>query len=285
MNSLADLHATLGKEPLLIVEDGGPRVLSHDLATEMISFVGFNGRLRMPDLQYFCGALLHDRYIDRPLSLHELASLVDVDTISVGQLPGTPIIKMMAEKHATALCERGGLRLGSIDYYRKYEDAEIGDNTEGLCVLAAWDGTKTVVSKIRGGLNDWLLCTFEGNVDRKIVDRMGYDSAVEITDVEAFSSAISTHLSSLSANYGSIKYVRDRALYGEVKRPIDPQEFMDGPIAEVLGDARVFLKNQYFSHQSEFRFRWNVANRAAEFIDIVCPQLTAFCRPVAMPAS
>ena len=160
MNSLADLHATLGKEPLLIFEDGGPRVLSHDLATELISFVGFNGRLRMPDLQYFCGALLHDRYIDRPLSLHELASLVDVDTISVGHLPGTPIIKMMAEKHATALCERGGLRLGSIDYYRKYEDAEIGDNTEGLCVLAAWDGTKTVVSKIRGGLNDWLLCTF-----------------------------------------------------------------------------------------------------------------------------
>jgi len=283
VNNLADLHATPGKEPFLISEDGVPRVLSHDRATELISLIGYNVRLRMPDLQYLCGAVLHDRYVDKPLSLHELASLVNVDTISVGQLPGAPIIKMMAEKHATALCERGGLRLGSIDYYRKYEDAEIGDTTEGLCVLAVWDGTKTVVSKFRGGLNDWLFCTFEGNVDRTIVDRMGYDSAVEITDVKAFSSAISAHLSSLSANYGSIKYVRDRALYGEVTGPIDPQDYMDGPIAEVLGDARSFLKNQYFSHQSEFRFRWKVADKAAEFIDIVCPELTAFCRPVAMP--
>lgn len=276
---MPDLIATPGNEPIVKIENDKIRILSRDLSTEMIAQAVFIGRLNSFHQSFYCGALLNGRVLDQPLASHEFAELVNVSDIPVNQVPNQRIIKMMKSEHAEAMIKRGSLRLGSIDYYRNFDNAEIGDQTEGLCVLSAFDGVKSVVAQVRGGLNDFLFCTFQGSVDNKVTQQMGYDAAIEITNVSEFSAATGKHLQCKSFCFSSCLYVRDRALTGNAFKEINPQDFMDGPISEILGEARAFLKSRIYAHQKEFRFSWKMQARTQEYIDIECPEIREFIRP------
>ena len=279
---MADLYAQPGKEPIITIENGRARVLQFDQSTELVSFLEYPGRLTLDQQRQLCGALLHRRFIDQPIDASEYADLINLADIPVNKIPEEPIIKMLKAEHADALLTRGALRLGSIDYYRKFDDSEIGDPTEGNCVLSAFDGFKTVIAEVRAGLNDLLFCTYHGDADPAVVRRMGYVAAVEITDIEGFSAEIAAALQSKSSRFSSCVYVRDRAMYGEATCTVSQQDFMDGPIADILGEARAFLKPKSHSHQREFRFSWTLHNRGSEFIDIECSSIGNFVRAVSI---
>lgn len=280
---MADLKATPGKEPRIFVENGEIRVISHDGAEEVISSLAFHGRLSRHHMRYFCGALLHGRMIDVPLMEHEMADVLDRASIPIGIVPDVPIVKMMKSEHAELLTKHGSLRLGSIDYYRRHENAEVQDRMEGHCVLVAFDGQMTHIREVRGGLNDRLLCCYAGPPDREVIQRFGYDAAVEITDVEAFAQSVGEKIGTSGSYFSSCIYVRDRALYGEVSKLINPQEMMDGQFAEMLGQERAFLKHNSYQHQTEFRMIWRGKGHLQDCLDITCPALTQFCRRVQIP--
>lgn len=279
---MADLYSHPGREPLIFIEDGKVRVLSFDRSTELISYLEYPGRLTEKQQQHLCGALLHRRFIDQPIHPSEYAELIKPTDVPVNRIPDKRIIKMLKAHHADALLSLGALRLGSIDYYRRFDDTEIGDPTEGNCILSAFDGLKTVIAEVRGGLNDLLFCTYQGEIDPELIRKMGYDAAIEITDVKAFSAEIAGALRSRSSKFSSCVYVRDRAIYGDTASVVDRQDFMDGPISEMLGDARAFLKPKNYSHQNEFRFSWTVSNRGADFLDIECSSIRSYVRAVAL---
>ena len=253
---MPDLKATPGKEPKILFENGKARVVSHDGSEEIISSLVFNQRLSQQLIRHYCGALLHQRFIDKPLPEHEMADVIDRAVIPLGVVPNRPIIKMMKPEHAELLTKHGIVRLGSIEYYRRHENPEVQDEAEGYCVLAGFDGEQTHIREVRGGLNDRILCCYAGPPDWEIVQRFGYDAAVEIINVEAFSLAIGQMIKAKQSIFSSCIYVRDRAIWGEGLRKVDPQEMMDGQFSEMLGDARAFLKNNRYQHQSEFRFVW-----------------------------
>jgi hypothetical protein len=58
---------------------------------------------------------------------------------------------------------------------------------------------------------------------------------------------------------------------------------MDGQFSEMLGNARAFLKNSRYQHQSEFRFVWRGEGYVEDYLDIECPGITEFCRPAETP--
>jgi hypothetical protein len=283
LGAMADLRATPGKEPRAYVEDGEIRVISHDGAEEVISTLVFSGRLSPQHMRHFCGALLHRRMIDVPLLEHEMADVLDQTRIPIGIVPNVPLLKMMRSEHAELLTKQGSLRLGSIDYYRRHENSEVQDRTEGYCVLVAFDGQMTHIREVRGGLNDRLLCCYAGTPDGEVIRRFGYEAAVEITDVEAFAQSIGKEIGTSDSYFSSCIYVRDRALYGEVSKPINPQEMMDGQFAGMLGKARAFLKHNRYRHQTEFRIIWRGKGHVQDYLDITCPALTQFCRRVPIP--
>ena len=86
---------------------------------------------------------------------------------------------------------------------------------EGHVVLAAFDGQMTHIRETRGGLNDRLFCCYVGPPNREIIQRFGYDAAVEITDIKAFSQTVGIKIGASQSSFSSCVYVRDRVLYGE----------------------------------------------------------------------
>ncbi len=277
---MTDLHPMPGQEPIIRFEGEGVRILSSDLAVELCTFLEFPQQLTLREQEYFCGALLHRRMIDEELLASEYAQLIPASDVPVDMIPDQKIFKLMRAEHAEAMLTHGYVRLGSIDHYRKFEDKEVGDPSEGNCVLSAFDGMRTVIAEVRAGLNDLLFCTSLGDADPEVMKKLGYDTAVEIVDVPAFSAAIARTIQSKASSYSSCKYVRDRAIFGDATSRIERQHFMNGQIAEMLGDARAFLKPQAYAHQKEYRFKWTLSKLETEYLDIECPQLKDFIRLV-----
>ena len=277
---MPDLIPSYGKRPKGIVEGGALRVFLHDGATEMMTFVRCHGALSPRMISYHCGALLNGRMLQTALPRALLAEVTNASEIHVGEIPTQPIVKMMKSVHADWLVNEGKIRLGSVEYYRQHENPEVRDPQEGICILTAYDGNETHIYHVRGGLNDRLLCCYVGDPDPDVINRFGYDAAVEITDVAGFLDAISRSLGSTESSFARCLYVRDRVIYGSVNTPLSVQGAIDGDAAEILGLARAFLKHESYKHQSEFRFLWRGQGHLTDYLDIICPELTRFCRRV-----
>jgi hypothetical protein len=277
---MTDLHAMPGQEPIIRIQGEEARILSSDSAVELCTFLEYPRQLAIQEQKKLCGALLHRRMIHEELSTSEYAQLIPASDVPVNEIPDQKIVKLMRAEHAKAMLMHGHMRLGSIDHYRKFEDKEVGDPSEGNCVLSVFDGKKTVIAEVRAGLNDLLFCTSLGDPDAELMRKMQYDAVVEIIDVPAFSAAIARTIQSKASSYSSCKYVRDRAIFGDATSSIERQHFRNGQIAEMLGDARAFLKPQTYAHQKEYRFKWTLSKLETEYLDIECPQIKDFIRLV-----
>lgn len=275
-----DLEFNPGKEPKLIIENGDARAVSYDGSTEFISALTFNRKLKLRDIQFYCGAILNNRFFDQPLVPSEMAWVTRNTEIPIGDVPKAKIVKMMKAEHSRALLEEGRIRLGSIEQYRKSELDEVGDPSEGICVIVAYDGEETHIRHVRGGLNDWIFCCSRGEPDASVMERFGYDSGIEIVDVQGFSRTIGKAVGAIRSTYSCCIYSKDRALYGEVKDKLSIDDMRNGNFGELLGNARAFIKPAHYWHQSEFRFLWRGRERTADYIDVVCPGLGKFCRPI-----
>ncbi len=274
---MADLFAKPGSEPRIFIEDGRARVLSHDGSEELISALSFPHHLNEAELSFFSGALLRERMIDVPMPPHELAKVLDVSDIRLGEIPTTPVLKLMQNEFAKGLCEKGALRLGTIDYYRRFNHAQIGDPDEGHCVIACYHDEGTTLFEVRQGLNDYMFCCFSGDEDPRVIEDFEYDTAVLISNPAEFARIIATHLRSKEAQFGKCLYVRDRAVFGKVEGAVEAQLIMDGGASRILGIAPGFLKDKRLSNQSEFRFIWRMGHTVEPFIDIQCPEVSELC--------
>lgn len=247
---------------------------------DMMAAAMFDGERSSEEIGRFCGDFMFLNSSARPPG--GVADVVSLHQIPVGIVPSYPIIKMMKSEHAELLTKKGTLRLGSIDYYSKHEDPEVRDPQEGNCIVATFDGKMTYLGAIRGGMNDRLLCCYIGEPDGDVIKQFGYDSAVEITDVRAFSNIISKKLGAIESYFSECLYVRDRAIYHDIPKLMNKYNNYHENYSNLIGMARSFLKNSNYKHQREFRFVWRESDRVRDHLDITDMNLTNFCRKIAI---
>lgn len=193
----------------------------------------------------------------------------------MGLRPPPPLFKYTKREYAEALIQRGALRLGTLDCYRKveYHAPMIGDAKEGdkgrydNPALTTTAGLSPIAARIAhgaiGGLpsgavfdrclfeeveqfpNCWLYCT-SARLSAKLMHSMDpeYDACVRIDYAGLFSRIVATELlrQNLIASYSQSGI--GPCVYRERSRPYQDDD----------GLPPVFLKDPSYAGQEEVRF-------------------------------
>ena len=199
------------------------------------------------------------------------------EDIPIGTVPTLPIIKMSKREHVEAFFDRGSLQLGNFEYYRKSENNEVRDITEGSFVLVGRCLGRTGFTQVSGGFNFHVFCAFEGNADPDCIEKFGYDAYFEIVDIMGFQRAISEKIESMNAKFSRCIYSKDKALVGKVSEDFNFMSISAKQL-DFVNSAKYFLKPDRYSHQNEFRFIWEANEDLSSPTIIECPEAIKFCR-------
>lgn len=264
-------------------EKGTVRAVTLDGRAEFLTEIRYGHQLSEHDIRYIAGILLTGKQIGDQLPLFDRPQLTYALDFRIDKIPRQPVIKMMKAEHAEMFLSEGRLRLGSINHYRSYEHTEIGDPTEGECILVGMNRASTIVRHVVGGLHEWLFCCYAGEPDPNVVQQFGYDAAIQIKNVAGFSEAINAALGAEASHFSRCKYSKDRVVVGPSDEDIhDAHQHPD--FYEILGYSRAFIKHNRFQHQREFRFLWSMPTGVEGFLDIVAPEAARYCEIVAVKA-
>lgn len=186
---------------------------------------------------------------------------------------GSSIYKYMASKHAAHMLADGEIRLGTLYTYRNEEEfgPEVGDKDEGTVDLKKSGFTvidtadpRSTPAFFRSGLSVgpgsrlqiiardgigrrfedpdcWIYCTSK-YFDRAQMISIGYDTCIEIFDIEPFFFAVSREIQTrIRSFWGAAECVyRDRAVEHTAYDGIPP----------------AFIKHPRFRGQTEVRALW-----------------------------
>ncbi len=216
------------------------------------------------------------------------------------------LYKYCKRAHAKRMTKMGQVRIGTLHEYRNDEryneqisDAQEGRASHTLEAMHAMEldlltGTGAAVAFARrvitGGdalpagssvkvvlqptsrleLNfdfpdQFMYCVTE-EMDLSAMKSFGYDSCVEISDVESFFSLITSNLSNFTG-----RYCAKPVTYGERRIDFECQH----------ADHPAFIKPVSYAQQREFRMMWEPATRPILPIVLSVPSLTRYCRIVA----
>jgi len=203
--------------------------------------------------------------------------------------PKGRVIKMAKKKHVDSFFNDGILQLGTFKYYKKYENPEIGDNSEGDYIVVGRHPSVTWIFEMEGGLNNYVFCCYDGEPEPKVIERFGYDDCFEITDLEGFSNAIEKSLNAVKCYKSKCLYKKDKVLIGNLPIDFDFKAVVTELKLDMNNEAKYFMKFPVYEHQNEFRFIWQMQNNeeVEEPLIIHCPEAIKFCRrdPISVPES
>lgn len=211
------------------------------------------------------------------------------------------IIKYTNEKYLDAMLDQGQVRLSTYWHFRAHEDAEIGDPEEGqsgflfrndtsepweiappLLDAAAlsiegyprFSEARTLMPgeegwiESAGGFNTFMFSMTEADApSAKLMERLRYDSAIEVVDEDAFAThtarALRQHLIREFAfdqdGYTRMRCISKPVEYVESKRrivtPSTVERLLDTTSIAV---TELFTKPKTFEYQSEFRIAYFV---------------------------
>ena len=69
---------------------------------------------------------------------------------------------MSKSEHIENFFEYGRIQLGSFLYYRKFDNEEIGDNSEGAVIVVGRNSLQTAFAEIGSGFNNYVFCCYDG---------------------------------------------------------------------------------------------------------------------------
>ena len=174
--------------------------------------------------------------------------------------------------------KNGNLQLGTFNYYKQFEDSEIGDKSEGSYLIIGQHKKITAFAEI--GLeydNNYLFCCFDGEPDSDTIQKFGYDDFFEILDIDGFSNAIKKTLKAREGFQSKCIYKTDKVIVGKT-----PDDFNFAKISpklkNLVNEKKYFLKPIMYKHQSEFRFLWEVDNGVGGTKVINCPEAIKYCK-------
>lgn len=219
-------------------------------------------------------------------------SAVDVTATRPFRLVIPPVYRYMQKEFASALMERGELRLSCIKTFQAHKDEARGDILEGSAHLLTRSGNWTFMSSVSVGDSSYIICgshILSQDIQKQF---SGADAVIEIFDPANFALAVSNQLA------GFINGVSSHCIYTDrqtIERAIDEDvlakvikddgtsiainDMMAAGNAIAQEDAN-FIKDRKFSPQAEYRFVWNVDREVTEHIDIKIPGISFCCREV-----
>ncbi|MCB0084965.1 MAG: hypothetical protein KDE47_28690 [Caldilineaceae bacterium] len=245
-------------------------------ATYISSYLIYNN-IDLVAIQAVAGALINRLYLDQPIPYDKFASVVDEAQVLLNVVPTKPVIKMAKAEHVDAFFRDGSLRLGTFSYYNKFDHEEIGDRSEGSFILVGQCPPTTAFVEIGGGFDHYVFCCFCGEADQACLQRFDYDSSFQIVDIEGFATAIQKRLGALSYRFAECVYSRDKVVVGRVERDFDFNR-MSARLLDFVNEAKYFVKPDKYSHQSEFRFTWQMPSDVDVPLDFQCPEAVQYCQ-------
>lgn len=233
----------------------------------------------LPDqhIRALTGALINRLFLDQPIPYDKFADITYESEFDGLESPSSSIIKMTKKEHLDSFFKHGTLQLGTFEYYRNHENNEVKDIEEGSTILVGSNSKNTAVVTITGGFDHYTFCCFDGEPDKKLIQKFEYDSYFEIVDPVGFQQAISDKLNAVFSMRSRCVYKNDKVLVSQIS-----EEFNFGVLSAhmaTLGDySKFYIKNRRFEHQNEFRFTWKLPNDIKEPIIMDFPEAVKFCR-------
>lgn len=194
--------------------------------------------------------------------------------------PKGRVIKMAKKEHIDSFFNEGILQLGTFKYYKRMENSEIGDSSEGDYIVVGRHPFSTRILEMEGGLNNYVFCCYDGEPEPEIIERFGYDDCFEITDLEGFSNAIEKSLDAVKSYKSKCLYKKDKVLIGNLPLDYDFNAVLIDIKLDMYNEAKYFIKFPIYEHQNEFRFIWQMQNNeeVEEPLIIHCPEAIEYCR-------
>ncbi|CAN5448367.1 hypothetical protein BH23BAC3_BH23BAC3_07870 [soil metagenome] len=189
------------------------------------------------------------------------------------------VIKMAKKEHIDSFFNEGTLQLGTFNYYKNFEDQEIGDRSEGDYIVVGRHPVSTLILEMEGGLNNYVFCCYDGEPEPKVIERFGYDDCFEITDLDGFSNAIIKSLDAVKFYKSRCVYKNDKVLVGDLPSGHDFRAVLTELKLDMDNEAKYFMKFPIYEHQNEFRFIWQMQNNkeVEEPLIINCPDAIEYC--------
>lgn len=163
--------------------------------------------------------------------------------IEYNELPSPSLlIKATKMKWAEKLRNEGCIRLNSVEFYRAFEDSELGDINEGTGMFKL-DGRPMQTDSVNE-VFIWCCAITEANPETLKKLNCSYDTIVVIHDVEKFVNRIILSAKiqgyTLYPHIGKVKYNREAEIS---KEKLKSQQW----------HYNVFQKNFNYTHQEEYR--------------------------------
>jgi hypothetical protein len=233
---------------------------------------------------------MHDSWctakVDRDLIVKEIKSKKYFIDQNRRPAIAARVFKMLRKEHADALCERGCLGLGPLNYYTTVENKTIADRHEGLFITYA-EGSRYSIATVSGaGSHVLVYCT---TTDANA--QLGYDACVEIREPAVFSQVVAKGVADhfkgrndlVRVEHSKCVYQHSRViaggLHGFSEALIQLGELSVNTI-DVLSDKKYLIKESTYARDSEYRFAFVMRTDVPGYTVIGCPQGAEFCRRV-----
>ncbi|QRP63155.1 hypothetical protein I6J77_13670 [Rhodanobacter sp. FDAARGOS 1247] len=235
------------------------------------------------ELRGLCGALVHDTPFDQPLKPWQFVKPTPEKRFKVGVVPQEPLIKLGKKEHIDAFFESGALQLGSYAYYNAFDHPEIGDNQEGIVTLLAKTPFGVIGGKYGSGYNQRMFCVSVGDLDRRTMERFGYDSGFVINNPMGFANAVAESIGAASHTFGRCLYRPHKAVLGFPGDTVNRHE-ISHRTGEIVDAAKHFIKSERYAHQKEFRFLWEQSSDVSGADVFDCSSARQYCSPLSLGA-
>jgi hypothetical protein len=192
------------------------------------------------------------------------------------------VYRYLDRQYTDQFFEDGTLRLSSFSMFSKHLDEPRKDSGEGWASIVhrtLEGGGQAVIGLTRQGLDAYVLC---GSTvySPELSEVFKANSGFRINDTTAFAHAIARHIPQFMYGCeGLCQYVSQRIVLrdmGSIDLSMSNQEMMTF-LNQAAGDDLLFLKNQKYTRQSEYRLLWFHTGETRDYIDIKCPDARQFC--------
>ncbi len=193
--------------------------------------------------------------------------------------PHSKLVKYMKGTYLERFFSHGELQLGTFKYFQQFENDEIGDKSEGSCLIVSRNDQITSFIKMSHGFDFYVFCCSDQRMDSRTIENFGYDSAFEIFDPERFSNSIQKALKSNYSMRSKCLYRNEKVIVGTAN-PNHNYARIDNNLRNLIGKSQYFIKHQKYSHQNEYRFIWQLDKDLVSPQILICKEATNFCRKV-----
>jgi len=200
------------------------------------------------------------------------------------QLFQPPVYRYLDQKWIDEFLTTGRLLISSLRKFIKYPDEVRGDKNEGTAHYhTELNGGSHFVSHLSSGISQYIFCTSLINSDELKSD-FGVDSCIRIFKPFEFTIAILNSIANSSgASYGLCNYQDSRYVESmSEKSMVDVVDDFINFSGEQMGNGldMLFLKENKYQYQNEFRFVWDVNvpyDELPENMIVECKEALKYC--------